>query len=147
MCDPKSHRRCINKGILWRNNKNQELFISTVVSEPPAITLAVAFQSWYAAACQSIARVLLHKFVYPLLSPFCWSVTFCLMLLLHCCCTLSGYSAAHLPTNRQPALRLFILRAYLLCVILVQYIDSLRNVLGIKCSFSAFFFELMRASF
>ena len=22
MCDPKSHRRCINKGILWRNNMN-----------------------------------------------------------------------------------------------------------------------------
>ena len=22
MCDPKSHLRCINKGILWRNNKN-----------------------------------------------------------------------------------------------------------------------------
>ena len=22
MCDPKSHHRCINKGILWRNNKN-----------------------------------------------------------------------------------------------------------------------------
>ena len=22
MCDPKSHRRCINKGILSRNNKN-----------------------------------------------------------------------------------------------------------------------------
>ena len=22
MCDPKCHRRCINKGILWRNNKN-----------------------------------------------------------------------------------------------------------------------------
>ena len=22
MCDPKSHCKCINKGILWRNNKN-----------------------------------------------------------------------------------------------------------------------------
>ena len=33
MCDPKSHRRCINKGILWRIIRIRELFHLTVVSE------------------------------------------------------------------------------------------------------------------
>ena len=71
MCDPKSHRRCINKGILWRKKKNRELFISTVVLEPPAITLAATFQSWYAACmlvhCQTAGPLMCFPSAHPVL--------------------------------------------------------------------------------
>ena len=41
MCDPKSHRRCINKGILWRNNKNSGVILpDSGIRAIPAITPA-----------------------------------------------------------------------------------------------------------
>ena len=39
MCDPKSHIRSINKGILWRNNKNLRVISpNSGIRAPPAIT-------------------------------------------------------------------------------------------------------------
>ena len=115
MCDPKCHRRCIDKGILWRNNKYSRVI-------PPDSGIRATYHN--SLCCVPVLVCCLHAS--PLLeccfinlsilcsSRFVWSATFYLMLLVHCSCTLSGYSAAHLPTSRQTTLCLFILRAYLL---------------------------------
>ena len=54
MCDPKSHRRCINKGILWRNNKNLGVIPpnSGIIAGACHNSCLYACQSWQ-SRCQT----------------------------------------------------------------------------------------------
>ena len=76
MCDPKSHLRCINKGILWRNNMNSRVIpLDSGIRAPPTITpgcisvLTFYLPDLHSALFQFVSDFLPIVSLHPSVSP------------------------------------------------------------------------------